>query len=253
MIACKSLHRKAKSRINGLAALLLIAGFGGAAQAQLQLRYTFEPNGSPPDTVTLINDRSGNNNNGTSITASESAFVAGPSGNMNAIHLDCDDFDDSTKGSGISTGVDTLTIGITDNDFTVMAWVNREILKGDNMVFGTGSDDSTSDGSLHLGFRGRDVYMGFWGNDSSTPGISKGEWHHMAWRYTQSSGNQDIFIDGVLKHSSPNHGPYGRARILLVGRTSYNAGAFCGSISDARVYNVALADADIAAVAASPP
>jgi hypothetical protein len=244
--------RNAEGLIGSIAALVIVAGVAGTCSAQLQLKYTFEPNGTPADTVTMINDRSGNNNNGTSITASESTFVAGPSGNMNAIHFDCDDNDDSTMGSGISTGVDTLTVGITGNDFTVMAWVNREILKGDNMVFGTGSDGPNT-GSLHIGFRGTSVYMGFWGNDSNTPGIKRGEWHHMAWRYTVASSTQDIFIDGVLKHSEGGHSPYAQARTLLVGRTSYNSGAFCGSISDARVYTVALADADIAAVAANPP
>jgi hypothetical protein len=245
-------HRNAKSVVGWVAALVIVGSVVGTASAQLQPRYTFDPNASPADTATVINDRSGNGNTGTSITASETTFVLGPAGNMNAIHLDCDDSDDSTVGSGISTGIDTFSLGIAQNDFTVMAWVNRDIGKGDNMVFGTGSDENQSDGSLHLGFRGRDVYMGFWGNDSNTPGIKLHEWHHMAWRYTVAGGLQDIFIDGV-KHSSANHGAYSHARVLLVGRTSYNAGAFCGSISDARVYNVALADADIAAIAASPP
>jgi hypothetical protein len=245
--------RIANTLLGFIAALVLVGGFVSAAPAQLQLKYTFEPGGSPADTPDSINDRSGKGNNGKSITSSETTFVPGPAGNMNAVHLDCEDNDDSSKGSGISTGITTDVIGITQNDFTVAAWVNRDIGKGDNMVFGTGSDDNTSGGSLHLGFRGLDVYMGFWGNDSNTPGIKIHEWHHMAWRYTLDSGNQDIFIDGVLKNSSPSHGGYSQARILLIGRTSYNAGAFCGSISDARVYNMALADADIAALAATPP
>lgn len=241
--------------IGALAALVLVAGLVGPASAQPpqpQLQYTFDPNSG--DTPDLITDRSGHNYDGKSITSSETTFVAGPAGNTNAVHFDCEDNDDSTKGSGISTGVDTQAIGIAFSDFTTMAWVNRDVLKGDNMVFGTGSDEGVNVGSLHLGFRGIQAYMGFWGNDSHTNDSFKAhEWHHLAWRYSQDTGNQDIFIDGVLKNSSANHGAFGSTRILLVGRTSYNSGAFCGSIADARVYNVALTDADIAAIAATPP
>jgi hypothetical protein len=245
----------ANTLLGFIAALVFVVGFVSPAPADLQVRYTFEPNAAPPDTPGSINDRSGKNNTpGTSITGSETTFVPGPAGNMNAVHFDCEDNDDSSKGSGISTGIDTLTLGITQNDFTVAAWISRDVLKGDNMVFGTGSDDSTNTGSLHLGFRGTDVYMGFWGNDSNVAsGFKSHEWHHMAWRYKIDTGSQDIFIDGVLKHSSAGHNAYAQARILLCGRTSYNSGAFCGSISDWRVYNTALADADISALAATPP
>lgn len=253
MTASGFLQRHAKSLISCVGAIVLVVGVAPMASAQLQVRYTFEPNGSPADTVDVIHDRSGNGNNGFSITNSESTFVPGPSGNMNAIHFDTEDSDNSAVGSGVSTGIDTFSLGIANSDFTTMAWVNRDTYKGDNMVFGTGSDESSSDGSLHLGFRGRDIYMGFWGNDSNTSGVTRGQWHHIAWRYITDGGKQDIFIDGVLANSSPNHNPYAKARVLLVGRTSYNGGAFAGSISDARVYNVALSDSAIAGIAASPP
>ena len=40
---------------------------------------------------------------------------------------------------------------------------------------------------------------------------------------------------------------------LLVGRTTYNNGAYAGTLADVRIYNDLLADSDIAAIAASPP
>jgi hypothetical protein len=39
----------------------------------------------------------------------------------------------------------------------------------------------------------------------------------------------------------------------LVGRTTYNNGAYAGTLSDVRIYNDVLPDSDIAAIAASPP
>ena len=133
---------------------------------------------------------------------------------------------------------------------------------------GAGSDDA---GSLHLGFRGSSVYNGWWGasvgRDSQIAYIGQpGEWHHIAWRFTGAAGpgNQDIFEDGVLYNSSPTTSYYGgilqennnvpnAPTVLLIGRTVSNNGAFNGSLSDVRVYNTALTDDDVAAIAATPP
>src|SRR5262249_14930592 len=126
-------------------------------------------------------------------------------------------------------------------------------------------------GSLHIGFRGGNVYNGWGGasvmRDSQTSYIGQpGEWHHIAWRFTGAggSGNQDIFQDGAMYSSFASPSFYGDilhenadapnvATNLLIGRTVANNGAFSGSLSDVRVYNVALTDDDIAAIAASPP
>jgi hypothetical protein len=231
------------------------------------IQYIFNPNASPPDDNTkvggIINRGSSPGHKGTEISLGQySQFVPGPSGAINAIHLDgVDSFPRSSAvGTGIDTGTTTgdPTINIASGPFTVMAWVNRDGVSGDNMVFGTGfggaTDNPNSDGTgaLHLGFRDTAVYYGFWNGDSNAPGFLPGEWHHVAWRHDGAS-QQDIFIDGEQASSDPNRQQYGNDFNMLVGREVFNDGAFAGSLSDVRVYPVMLADADIAAIAASPP
>jgi Concanavalin A-like lectin/glucanases superfamily len=93
-----------------------------------------------------------------------------------------------------------------------------------------------------------------------------GEWHHVAWRFTgsASAGYQDILQDGLLYQRFRSKVWYGGPLLdsggvpnapvnLLIGRTVANNGAFSGSLSDVRVYNTALDDSAIAAIAASPP
>jgi hypothetical protein len=124
---------------------------------------------------------------------------------------------------------------------------------------------------LHRKSRGGLVYNGWWGasvmRDSSVTYMGQPtEWHHIAWRFTGSAGpgNQDIFQDGQLSNSFMTLSYYGGLlaennnvpnvpKNLLIGRTVSGNMAYSGSLSDVRVYPTALADADIAAIAASPP
>src|SRR5215472_8172966 len=98
-----------------------------------------------------------------------------------------------------------------NGSFTVMAWVNRvDLHTGDQMVFGT-TGIETVGSALHIGFRGFNTYMGFWGNDSQAVGVptpTAATWHHMAWRYDATKNTQDILLDGVLANSEGNHGPF---------------------------------------------
>jgi hypothetical protein len=195
-----------------------------------------------------IHDRSGNGHDGTVIDYTLAEFVLGPTGNQDAIYLRKDD---GMPGSGIDTGTDTTTVGIDTGPFTVMAWANRDDPSGFDMVFGTANVWV----SLDIGFRLGDVYFGWSLDYTSVSGlVPAGEWHHVAWRYDPSSGNKDTIVDGQLVCSFGGHAPYGETQELLVGRTAPGYyGAFGGSLSDVRVYGVALSDDDIATIAANPP
>jgi Concanavalin A-like lectin/glucanases superfamily len=265
-----------KSLIGGLAALAVLAGMVSTATAQAPtpgLQYTFVQGVDDPTMPGGIHDQSGNGHDGTVINSAFAEMVAGPSGNMNAIHIDLANTPDETDGSGINTGtmVDNADVNIFQGPYTAMAWVNLDDQNGDHMVFGTPPPISGGAGSLHLGFRGTLVYNGYWGagagRDSSIAYIGQpGEWHHIAWRFTGSNGpgNQDIFEDGQLYNSFPASGNYGGIltgdgnvpnvpKVLLIGRTVSNNGAYSGALSDVRIYNTALTDDQVAAIAASPP
>jgi hypothetical protein len=248
MFACRYRRCDARGLLGGIASLLVLVSLVAHAPADLQLQYTFVQGVDDPTTPGGISDGSGKGHNGTVIDSSSATFVAGPSGNLNALHFNKDD--NPNGGSGIDTSTDTTTLGIAPGPFTVMAWVNVDNLTGDNMVFGT-----TDSPALHLGFRNTDIYMGFWSNDSSAAyqAPATAEWHHVAWRYDPSTTLQDILLDGVLINSSGNHGPYAQNQELLIGRTIPNNGAFGGALSDVRIYNEALSDDAVNTIAMSPP
>jgi concanavalin A-like lectin/glucanase superfamily protein len=266
-------HSKAKSLFGIIATFAVLTGVASTAPADLGLQYTFVQGVDDPTMPNGINDQSGKGHNGTVIDSTLAEFVAGPMGNMNALHIDRANFSDETMGSGINTGtpVDNPDLNIWLGPFTTMAWVNLDDQNGDHMVFGTPPPYSDGRGSLHLGFRGTAVYFGFWGagagRDSSVQsGFNAGEWHHVAWRFTGAgdAGNQDLFVDGQMFNSFAASTNYGGLLLgdgnlpnvvtnLLIGRTVANSAAFSGSLSDVRVYNEALTDDAIAAIAASPP
>jgi hypothetical protein len=274
---------KANSLIGGIAALVVLAGVVSTATAQPGLQYTFVQGTDDLTKAGGINDVSGHGHNGTVINAAYAAFTTGPAGNMNAIHIDPVNMPDETDGSGINTGTktDNADLNIFNGPYTVMAWVNLDDQTGDHMVFGTPPPNppgaSANTGSLHLGFRNKQVYYGWWGAGTTRDSAydnqgnsgyvgTVGDWHHVAWSFNGSSsgGLQSIYQDGLLYQSFRSKVWYGGPLLdsggvpnvpvnLLIGRTVANNGAFAGSLSDVRVYSMALADSDIAAIAASPP
>ena len=266
MTAAGFWNRKVKRRIVNIAALVVLTGLVSMVSAlDPTIRYTFDPNATPPDDLStakgIHNRGSAKGHDGTVINGTKHAqFVAGPSGKMNAIHLDGVDGPNNSTGSGIVTDVTTgdADVNIVAGPFTAMAWVNRDNLAGDNMVFGTGfggpadNPDPGGNGSLYLGFRDTVVWQGFFTRDNYATGILPGEWHHVAWRF-DGARTTDIFLDGELASTDPLAQFYGNDFTLLVGRTTFNYGAYAGTLSDVRIYNDFLPDSDIATIAASPP
>jgi hypothetical protein len=252
MIA-SGLHRKAKRLVGEIAALAVLASVVSIASAQPKdfLRYKIT---ATTDLTSSggIKDTGTGKNDGTEISlGAESVIVPGHAPGSFAVFLAGDDA--SAAGTGIDTGTDTTTMGIDGAAFTVMAWLNRGTLKGDNMVFGTNLNGG---GDLHLGFRGPVCYVGFWGNDSSGPFFAPFAWHHWAVRYDDTKRTQDIFVDGVLVNSDGGHNAYSGTNELFVGRTFGNNGAYGGAIDDARLFKAALRDDQILAIAqdkAIPP
>jgi hypothetical protein len=250
--------RRARTLIGWGAALLMLVAVVSTAAAQPKevLVYQFDPSVDSTTTEGGIIDHSGNGYNGTctSFYAYPGAMKIMPGHLSNTFALATVGLDEFPL-TCIWTGATSLQLGL-DGSLTCMAWVNRSNLNHhDNMVFGTtGARDVGF--AMHLGFRNWDTYFGFWGNDSMAtlqPTPLAGKWHHMAWRYDATKQNQDIFIDGVLANSDPNHGPFNAAEQVFVVGTTYpgesGARSFAGLIEYPRVFNVALRDDQIAAAA----
>jgi hypothetical protein len=241
-----------------LALLVFLTGLVPSSMAQAPtpvLQYGFGPN----DTLKVIHDLSGNGYDGTVLNPQDAMLgVTDHKGGTNAIHFPHIAMNNSTLG-GIFTGAYTSTLGINPGPFTVCSWVNRDDFAStpydrDHMVFGT-----TDNPTLHLGFRENNIQYGFWANDSI--GVAKSppahEWHHVAWRYDET-GNQDILVDGVLVNSSPGHFPYSQNEILIVGAAlqydgNAKSGIFGGALDSAQVFNVALRDDQVLAIAKDMP
>lgn len=250
MTASGFVHRKAQSLMGCIAALVLLASGGSTVNAQPTetLRYNF---GSDDDLTTPggIHDRSGTGNNGTELSGGiRATFVPGHLSGSLAVYL-------GGNGTGIATGTDTASVGIDNSPFTAMAFVNRGTVAGDNMLFG--SDPGVDDGTLHIGFRGKQVHVGFWGSDSTGPAVQAPfVWVHYAVRYdpTVDGGSQDVFLNGTRVAHSGGHGAYNRGTPFQIGRARGGDGSFGGAIDDARVFGgVALRDDQIQAAAHDLP
>jgi hypothetical protein len=271
MVSSGFKQRKAKRWLGELAALVVLAGVVSIAAAQPKptLEYVFNPSTDSLSKPGGIQDHSGNKFNGTELSGgTEASFVTGHLSSTTAILLLGDDDPNSSDsepgtGTGIDTGAGTVDVGLDNQSFTVIAWINRMGFKEDNMVFGSGAGSGSY---LHLGFRRGLAYFGTWNGDSSAyvgniVGIF--EWHHLAMRYDATAKTHSIFIDGSLILNEPGavFPGYG-TNLIIGGNNGYagpgsptaGAGNFAGAIEHPRVYGgQALRDDQIAADAADMP
>ena len=91
------------------------------------------------------------------------------------------------------------SLGLTNSDFTVEAWVRVDDFSDptDKTVMGT--DQTGLNLGLHLLVRGRRPYLGFYQNDlAGRTELAAKTWYHITWRYTRDSQEQAIFVNGIL-------------------------------------------------------
>ncbi|NUM46515.1 MAG: PASTA domain-containing protein [Anaerolineales bacterium] len=130
------------------------------------------------------------------------------------------------------------SLGLTNNDFTIEAWVRADDLSGTDKTI-MGNDQGTLNNGLHLILRDRRPYFGFYMNDQAgRTELAPKLWYHLAFRFTKSTGEQAIFVNGVLDASSVGHVPFQGISDLLIGR--WNGGNyFNGAMTEIRVWNIA--------------
>lgn len=130
------------------------------------------------------------------------------------------------------------SFSLPNNDFTIEAWVCVDDFSGgDKGIMGT--DQAALNMGLHLVVRDKKPYMGFYLNDQAgrtelTPKL----WTHLAFRYTKSTQEQAIFVNGVLDASSVGHAPFQGTGDLLLGRWN-NGNYFNGAMADVRLWSIA--------------
>ena len=129
----------------------------------------------------------------------------------------------------------TRQLGLTGGGFTVMAWVNGSDWTGDHAVLGV--DSVVQNEGLLLGLRDGRPILSFVENDSiSDITLPTDEWHHIAWRYNADTGEQAIFVDGLLNKAEEGHAPFaGTDETVYVGRSA-GSDVFKGLLDELVIY-----------------
>ena len=114
------------------------------------------------------------------------------------------------------TGASSLGL---NGDFTVDAWIYvTNYSSGDEAVLGMDITPNQFNDTLHLDLRNEKLYFGFQNNDSSGNTIlSTDTWYHLAWRYSESTGKQAIFVNGDLDASDLGHPAFAGTGTVYIG------------------------------------
>lgn len=143
-------------------------------------------------------------------------------------------------------------LGLQDSSFTAIAWVNGDAFGPgtDHPILGT--DQMGTNMGLHLTVRHGKPYMGFYANDTEgATTLSNGAWHHLVWRYNKATGEQAVFVNGVLDASNTERAAFQGSGTVNLGRC-FGPSYFAGLIDEVEIYDRALSNDEIAARFKSP-
>jgi len=143
-------------------------------------------------------------------------------------------------------GADEL--GISNNDFTVSAWINLARVNADDKrdftILGTAKNHYR--GGLHLQVRLDKPYFGFFSNDlQGVTAFDVDRWYHVVWRYTKYNQEQAIYINGEADCASLDHPPFVSDGNIFIGKSLNEKNEFEGKIDDLIIWNRALGDEEI--------
>lgn len=138
---------------------------------------------------------------------------------------------------------DAVTLGLTDRDFTVEAWVCASDLanptgNGDRPILGTDAPREPNQG-LHLTLRNGKPRLGFFQTD--LPGrkpLVADTWYHIVWRYTKATQEQAVFVNGERDDSKTGQSAFLGTTTVNIGRWNGDR-YFKGYIAEVRVWNEA--------------
>lgn len=140
------------------------------------------------------------------------------------------------------------TLGLSNNDFTVSAWVKLEPKNDDRKRDFTilGTEESYYRGGLHLLIRNSKPYFGFYSNDlAGNTELDANRWYHIVWRYTKFNQEQAVFLNGKADGDSPNHPAFVSNGNLYIGKSINQNNHFEGRMDDVVIWNRALGEEEI--------
>ncbi len=154
------------------------------------------------------------------------------------------------SGRGQFVAIGTVeALALASGDFTIEAWIKLSSprLEGVDFAIVGGQQTTGVSTGLHLIVRNGRLYFGFWAND--TPGntpLIPGTWYHVAFRFVASTGEQAIFLNGVLDAASAGHAPFIGTGGVFIGQ-AINGRFFDGLITEVRLFREARSEAQIQA------
>jgi len=151
-------------------------------------------------------------------------------------------------------------LGLTQSNFTVMAWVKGEAFSGAKTILGTDSAPSVSLNGLQLAVKDTQPYMSFYGSGNDLTGntsLSAGQWYHLAWRYEYESDDvpvkkMTLFVNGVEDSSATNRDAFSGTGVVSVGR-SWQSSYFDGLLDNLVIVKEALSQDEIQAIMNEAP
>ncbi|MEM7028170.1 MAG: LamG-like jellyroll fold domain-containing protein [Chloroflexota bacterium] len=143
---------------------------------------------------------------------------------------------------------DTGDLGLTDSSFTIAAWVNATNLNGFRPIAG---NEQTGSRAFSLGVSDSKVSFNLGNNPELLTSDDLGaSWQHVIWRYNHTTMKQAIFINGQAKITQTTTFAFTTNDLLSLGKNNNNF--FQGSLDDFRLYDYALEDGEIQALATAP-
>jgi len=140
---------------------------------------------------------------------------------------------------------------INQNPKTLGAWVRVDGGSGTNRYILSDDADSSFGLGSTLRVNSANVFRG-WGQDAnyvvdSTTSPVLGQWYHVALTYSGASGQNKMFVNGILENTVAVGGESSRSALpLQIGRWPVSSLLyFNGLIDDVRIYNRALSPQEI--------
>jgi len=226
------------------------------------IQYTFDEG-----TGTFAADAGASGTNtGVLVGAAKPAWVPGRTG-AGALSFSGNGAYNQTNQSAVQVSSNLIApLGTTS---TLAAWVKTTQTGSNNhqqapAITGVDQQGTTSDinwGTLNASGQ-IGIYVGDTGGVYSTSPINDGQWHHVAMTRDATTGQVQLYIDGVLNGSSTLAAATGikAAQFYLIGaltdRSSagYVTGAnyFNGQLDDVRIYNRVLSALEISQIGSAP-
>ena len=212
--------------------------------AQIPIPYLYYDFEDAAGTTSVI-DSSGNEREGTVNGAVDFGSEGAPQGSTPSAGAQFSSGYINVEGSDAPTDFGNRDQGIAAS-YTMACWVkpDQAAFSGDAFIFGQGNQ------GIHHGFRGGNTYHAHWGSDfSGTLPLNPDEWAHLTFTYDSELGRGAIYINGEFDSEKTDQtGPNGAGSIIIGGR---NGGVqnFQGIIDDLAMWQVALDEDQIQALA----